>query len=61
MTTTDFKIFNDFDDPIFLANQRGEIVYLNKASEKFRCFEKFFKNQTLFFNRHDCLHFRQSL
>ena len=35
MTTTDFKIFNDFDDPIFLANQRGEIVYQNKASEKF--------------------------
>ena len=34
MTTTDFKIFNDFDDPVFLANQRGEIVYQNKASEK---------------------------
>lgn len=35
MTTTDFKIFNDFADPIFLVNQRGEIVYQNKASEKF--------------------------
>lgn len=35
MITADFEIFNDFDDPFFVANQKSEIIYQNIAAQKF--------------------------
>lgn len=35
MITADFEIFNDMDDPFFVANSKSEIVYQNNSAIKF--------------------------
>ena len=35
MITADFKIFNVFEDSIFVATQKGEIIFENVAAQKF--------------------------
>ncbi len=35
MITSDFEIFNDIDEPFFVANQKGEIIFQNISAQKF--------------------------